>query len=379
MAKKDGRHVSKKFIAHKAPVFTEHKTPVFTEHKAPVFTEHKAPVEKPPAVKSSKQDWRQLPHKQQTYQPTHKLKNSLFISFKYLLKEGVQNVWSNRTMSLASIGVLISCLLLTGAAVLCSMNISAAMKTLEGTNSVRVYMDQGFPVLSSVKAGEEIKKLDNIKSCKFIPKDKAIENVMGMLGEKDANLLAGMTGKDNPLPDAFQVSFRDLSKYKNTVAQIRKVKGVGSINDYSDIANKLTRLDNIVTTGGFWIVLILSLVSLFILSNTIRATMFSRRLEINIMKSVGATDWFVRIPFIVEGVIIGLISGLLSSVLLQLLYGKMTSTLTSITMFRPIEMNSVSALLTAVFVLAGCVFGALGGIISIGRYLKKEGGEIVDW
>jgi cell division transport system permease protein len=373
MAKTDGRHISKKFTAHKAPVLTAHKEQVFTAHKEPV------PAEKPPAVKSSKQDWGQLPHKQQAYQPTHKIKNSVFISFKYLLKEGVQNVWNNRTMSLASIGVLISCLLLTGAAILCSMNISAAMKTLEGTNSVRVYMNQGIPVLSSVKAGEEIKKLDNIKSCKFIPKDKAIENVMGMLGEKDANLLAGMTGKDNPLPDAFQVSFRDLSKYKNTVTQIRKVKGVGSINDYSDIANKLTRLDNIVTTGGFWIVLILSLVSLFILSNTIRATMFSRRLEINIMKSVGATDWFVRIPFIVEGVIIGLISGLLSSVLLQMLYGKMTGTLTSITMFRPIEMSSVSALLTTVFVLAGCVFGALGGIISIGKYLKKEGGEIVDW
>ncbi len=149
-------------------------------------------------------------------------------SFRYLLKEGVRNIWSNRTMSLASVGVLVSCLLLTGAAVLFSMNISAAMKTIEGTNSVKIYMQQGQPVLTSVKVGQEIKKLDNIKSCKFIPKDQAIENVMGMLGEKDANLLAGMTGKDNPLPDAYQVSFQDLSKYKNTVAQIQKIQGVES-------------------------------------------------------------------------------------------------------------------------------------------------------
>jgi cell division transport system permease protein len=300
-------------------------------------------------------------------------------SIRYLMKEGVRNIWSNRTMSLASVGVLVSCLLLTGAAVLFSMNISAAMKTIEGSNSVKIYMQQGQPVLTSVKVGQEIKKLDNIKTCKFIPKDKAIENVMGMLGEKDANLLAGMTGKDNPLPDAYQVSFRDLSKYKDTVAKIQKIEGVGSVNDYSDIAAKLTKLDHMVTTGGFWIILLLSLVSLFIISNTIRATMFSRRLEINIMKSVGATNWFIRVPFMVEGVIIGLVSGVFASVLLQLLYGKLTGTLTSITMFSPIAMSSIAAPLTLVFLLAGCLFGALGGAISIGKYLKKEGGDIVDW
>ena len=300
-------------------------------------------------------------------------------SFRYLLKEGVRNIWSNRTMSLASVGVLVSCLLLTGAAVLFSMNISAAMKTLEGTNSVKVYMQQGQPVLTSVKVGQEIRKLDNIKSCKFIPKDQAIENVMGMLGEKDANLLAGLTGKDNPLPDAYQVSFQDLSKYKNTVGQIQKIQGVEKVNDYSDIAAKLTKLDHMITTGGFWIILLLSLVSLFIISNTIRATMFSRRLEISIMKSVGATNWFIRVPFIVEGVIIGLLSGVIASLVLQLLYDKLTGALTSITMFTPISMNSISATLTGAFLLAGCLFGALGGAISIGRYLKKEGGDIVDW
>ena len=300
-------------------------------------------------------------------------------SIRYLLKEGVRNIWSNRTMSLASVGVLVSCLLLTGAAVLFSMNISAAMKTVEGNNSVKIYMKLSQPVLTSVKVGQEIKKLDNIKSCKFIPKDQAIENVMGMLGEKDANLLTGMTGKDNPLPDAYQVSFKDLAKYKDTVAKIEKIDGVDKVNDYSDIAAKLTKLDHMVTTGGFWIILLLSLVSLFIISNTIRATMFSRRLEISIMKSVGATNWFIRVPFMVEGVIIGLISGVFASFLLQLLYSKLTGTLTSITMFSPISMNSIGAQLTAAFLLAGCLFGALGGAISIGRYLKKEGGDIVDW
>ncbi len=300
-------------------------------------------------------------------------------SLRYLLREGVRNIWSNRTMSLASVGVLASCLMMTGAAVLFSMNINSAMKTIEGSNSVKVYMQQGLPVLTAVRSGEDIKKLDNIASCKFVSKDAAIENVMNMLGEKDATLLSGMTGKDNPLPDAYQVSFKDLSKYKETVSEIEKISGVGSVNDYSDIAAKLTKLDRMITTGGFWIVLILSLVSLFIISNTIRVTMFSRRLEINIMKSVGATDWFVRVPFVVEGVIIGLISGALSSTVLHLLYGKMTGTLSSITLFTPLPISGMSMRLTLLSLLAGCVFGAVGGVISIGKYLKKEGGDIVDW
>ncbi|MCI1965591.1 MAG: permease-like cell division protein FtsX [Oscillospiraceae bacterium] len=298
---------------------------------------------------------------------------------RYLIREGIRSIWSNRTMSLASIGVLVSCLLLTGAAILFSMNISNAMEAVEGTNSVKIYMDKDLPVLASLKAGEEIKKLDNIKRCQFVSRDDAIENVMEMLGEKDSTLLKDMTGSDNPLPDAFQVSFKDLSKYKDTVAQILKIEGVSSVNDYSDIAAKLTNLHRLVTTVGFWIVLLLSLVSLFIISNTIRVTMFSRRLEISIMKSVGATNWFVRVPFVVEGILIGLISGAVGSLLLRLLYDKLTGTLTSITLFAPLAIGEIQWKITLLFLLAGSLFGALGGAISIGKYLKKEGGEIVDW
>lgn len=300
-------------------------------------------------------------------------------SLGYLLKEGIKNIWSNRTMSIASVGVLVSCLLLTGAAVVFSYNINSAMKTIEGTNSVRVYMAQNLPTLSAIKVGEEIKKLDNIKTCEFVPKDEAIQQYMDILGDKDGTMLQGMTGKENPLPDAFKVSFKDLSKYKDTAAQIKKIPGVATINDYSDVAAKLTRLDKVITMAGFWIILLLSLVSLFIISNTIRVTMFSRRVEISIMKSVGATNWFIRVPFIVEGVIIGLLSGALSSFLLFLIYDKMVGSITSITLFSPVDISPMAGSILLAFMLAGTLFGALGGVISISKYLKKEGGEIVGW
>ena len=300
-------------------------------------------------------------------------------NLKYLIVEGIKNIWSNRTMSIASVGVLISCLLLTGAAVLFSMNIDTAMKSIEGTNSVRVYMKQGLPTLSAVKAGEEIKKLDNIASCEFIPKDEAIRQYQNILGDKNGTMLEGMTGKDNPLPDAFKISFKDLSQYKQTAEKIKQISGVDSINDYSDVAKKLTNLDHMVTTAGFWIIAILSLVSLFIISNTIRVTMFSRRLEISIMKSVGATNWFVRVPFIVEGMIIGLLSGGIASLLLYMMYNKMLESVTAIMMFTPIPISTMTLQITLSFMLAGTLFGAVGGVISIGRYLKKEGGDVVGW
>ena len=254
-------------------------------------------------------------NRNKTVHTSKKKTGSRLSSLGYLLKEGVKNIWSNRTMSFASVGVLVSCLLLTGAAVLFSMNVDVAMKSLEGNNSTTVYLQEGLPTLTSLKVGQEIKQLDNIEECEFVSKQDAVQNMLDMLGD-DGTVLEGLLGDENFLPDAFQISMKDLNMYDETAAQIKAINGVDEIIDYSDIAEQLTDLDNLVTSAGFWIVLILSLVSLFIISNTIRVTMFSRRLEISIMKSVGATNWFVRVPFIVEGVIIGLLSGGVASGLL---------------------------------------------------------------
>lgn len=310
-----------------------------------------------------------------TVRTQKKRSGSRLSSLGYLLKEGVKNIWSNRTMSFASVGVLVSCLLLTGAAVLFSMNVDVAMKSLEGNNSTTVYLQEGLPTLTSLRVGQEIKQLDNIEECEFVSKQDAVQNMLDMLGD-DGTVLEGLLGDENFLPDAFRISMKDLNLYDETAAQIEEINGVDEIIDYSDIAEQLTSLDNLVTSVGFWIVLILSLVSLFIISNTIRVTMFSRRLEISIMKSVGATNWFVRVPFIVEGVIIGLLSGGVASGLLVLVYNKLVSSIASIPLFSPVDIGPITWRITLIFMLAGALFGTLGGLITLGKYLKKEGGDL---
>ncbi len=290
----------------------------------------------------------------------------------FLLKEGAKNIWINRTMSFASVAVLVSCLLLTGAAVLLSMNINTAMASVEGNNSIKVYCEQGLPTLRSVQVGEEIMKLENIKSCELILKDEAVEEMLDSLGD-NGTVLESLLGDDNFLPDAFRISMEDLSLYEETAQQILAIDGVEQIIDYKDVAEKLTRLDEMVSTAGIWIVVLLSLVSLFIISNTIRVAMFSRRLEISIMKSVGATNWFIRFPFIVEGILIGLLSGVFASLLLNVVYGKILEAISGINLFTPIDYSVYQGKILMIFIAAGVLFGALGGTISITRYLRKEG------
>ncbi len=299
-------------------------------------------------------------------------------SFKYLLKEGFKNIWSNRMMSVASVAVLVCCLILTGAAILLSMNVDKAMASIEDSNAVQVYLEDELSSLQSIAVGEEIKKLDNVATCEYIPKDEAIQKYIDML-DGDGDILAGLTGEDNPLPNAYQVSFVDLSIYKETAAQIEGIDGVYKINDYSDIAQKLTSMDRFILYGGIIAVAVMAVVSILIISNTIRVTMFSRKLEISIMKSVGATNMFVRIPFLVEGLAIGLLSGGIACALLLVAYHAVARAVTGLLpSFAPIAMSSVAWWIVAGALVVGALFGLFGGLISIRKYLNRQGGDVID-
>lgn len=291
-------------------------------------------------------------------------------SLKYLLKEGFKNLFNNRLMSFASIGVLTSCLILTGAALLFSLNISSALKSVEDKNSFTVYLNDDLSNLESVRVGEKIKNVNNVESCSFYSKDEAIEQWKDKLGV----LFDGLQGNENPLPNVFHVTLTDLSRYSETVAKIQTIEGVYSVSDRSETAEKLTQLNNLVTSMGFWIVVILGCISLFIISNTISVTMHSRKLEISIMKSVGATDLFVKIPFMVEGVMIGIISAITSILLLSLVYKTLTLSIEQIIPLSTIPFLSLLGNITLGFILAGITFGLLGGSISIRKYLKKKQG-----
>ena len=294
----------------------------------------------------------------------------------YLLREGVRNVWNNRMMSLASIGVLVSCLIITGAAALLSMNVASVVESMGEENQVTVFLNDDVQELQAVmEIGPKLRKIDNISDCQFYSKDEAMQKLREELG----TLFTELQGEDNPLPHAFHVTMVDLSQYENTVNNIKAVEGVYKVSDRSAVANKLTNLNQLVTHIGLWLVVILGIISLFIISNSVRMTMYSRRFEISIMKSVGATDWFVRIPFVIEGIVLGLISGLIASGIIAFFYEGMVAAVQYIVPFTEIAYSNVALKMSLSFVLMGMFVGALGAAISITRYLKMEGGEILGW
>jgi cell division transport system permease protein len=296
-----------------------------------------------------------------------------FSSIRYLLKEGCKNVWSNKMMSLASIGVLISCLLITGIAFMFALNVNSVMSNLSNENVITIYLQKNTLPLDSVKTGDEISDIPNVDTVTFVSKSEALAKYQEMLGP----LFDGLQTDNDFMPDAYRITIKDPSLYSETIQQIKSLQHVESTSDKSEAASKLSNLSNLVATVGFWVIIVLSAVSLFIISNTIRITMYSRRLEINIMKSVGATNSFIRIPFIVEGIIIGMVSALASMALLSLLYDVVISSIGKIMPFNAIEFGSLALPILFAFVLGGILFGAIGGIISISRYLRRGGGEIV--
>lgn len=299
-----------------------------------------------------------------------------FSSFGYLIKEGFKNIWNNRMMSLASVGVLVSCLVLTGSAIMLTVNVTGIVDSVEDKNVTTVYLDDDISELEAVYIGKTLEKIDNVTDAVFYPKDEAITAYRDVLGDE---VFQNMTGDDNPLPHAYHIIMEDLSKYDETVKELLKVDGVAEVSSRSDVAEKLTSLSTLITVMSFWIILALAVISLFIISNTIRMTMFSHRFEISIMKSVGATNSFVRIPFVIEGIVIGVVSAGISIGLLYLLADAIIKAAEHILPFEYIPFTDVMWPIIGAFVGAGVVVGALGSMVSIRRYLTHEGNEILGW
>jgi cell division transport system permease protein len=298
------------------------------------------------------------------------------MNFGYLIKEGIKNTWTNRMMSLASIGVLVSCLVLTGAAIMVSLNVRTIVDKVGDSNVTTVYMDIDATDETTTKAGDAIKSLKNITEVSFFPKEEAIKDYQDVVGDE---VFAKMEGEDNPLPDAYKVTVKDLSRYEQTIKEIKKIDGVDTVSSQSDVADKLTSLNKLVQLLSVAVIIALIVISLFIISNTIRMTMYARRFEISIMKSVGATDLFVRIPFIMEGMIIGLLSGIVALFGLMLAYDLIVEAVQYVIPFTAISFNTVMWPIAIAFLVAGAAVGMLGGLISISKYLKKEGSMILGW
>ncbi len=294
-------------------------------------------------------------------------------SLGYLTKEGFRNVWVNRLMSLASITVLMACLVIIGLGSMLFFNINELLNKIESQNVIMVYIEDGTTDAQIEQLNQDIYALGNIQDCIFVSKEEAFEKSKEEMGE-DAALLEGM---ENPMPDGYKVVVQDMTLFKETVADLNELEFVETIRENSDIADKLIDIRYAVTVVISGMVILLFIVSLFIIANTIRITMFSRKLEISIMKAVGATNWFIRWPFMIEGIVIGIISSLVSFGVLAGLYEGVAYVFADmLELFEPVAFGQYAGYIFLIFAVIGMFTGSVGSLISMGKYLKEQGSVV---
>lgn len=299
-------------------------------------------------------------------------------SLKYLTHEGFRNVWVNRLMSLASVTVLMACLIIMGAGIMIYFNINNVVDKVQSQNVVMVYVADDASEDETTQIGTSLKGISNVESCEFVPKEVAFQEQIQSMGG-DAALFEGFD--EIPLPDAYKVTVKDLSQFENTVSQIKQINKVDSVRENSDLASKLLSLRHAVSIVSVGLVIMLFLVALFIISNTIRITMFSRKLEISIMKAVGATNWFIRWPFMIEGMILGTISGIVSLGVLWGFYAvaeKVFAQTLSLIGFSLVPFSEYWWQILLVFVAIGLFTGGFGSLVSMAKYLKEQGSVVSD-
>ena len=300
-------------------------------------------------------------------------------SLKYLTKEGFRNVWTNRMMSIASIAILMSCLVLIGSASMIFLNIDSLLSKIEQENVVMVYVKDDTTDEELKEMENQIKALGNIQKVEFVAKEDAWAEQLETMEKAQAEFFTKVSS-DIPLPDAYKVTVADLTQFDGTVDDLNQLDHVEIVRQNKDLAQKLVAIRHGISVVAIVIVAILFAISLFIISNTIRLTVYSRRLEISIMKSVGATNSFVRFPFVIEGMILGVVSGTFALGLVWGLYElavrQFADLLNSMNGLKAISFNEYALPMLGVFILIGIICGVGGSLVTMSKYLNKEGSEI---
>ena len=292
--------------------------------------------------------------------------------FIYFMTEGISNMFAHGFMSFAAIGITVACLLIMGTFSLVAVNADATLSRLEDENQVLAFVDDSLTEAQARALEDDILAVPNVADVEFISRDEAWESFIEDYPEIEA--LAGDMDSST-LRHRFTIYMEDLSLMSETADLIEDVPGIGegNVNAYEELSDGFITIRNIATIISVALIAILFLVSVFIIANTIKLTTFDRREEIAIMKMVGATNGFIRWPFVYEGILLGLLSAVIAFFLQWGLYGLITRGISTNDLFSIIQIVPFGSLWYAValiFAGAGIVIGVGGRLSAIRQFLK---------
>lgn len=295
----------------------------------------------------------------------------------YLTKEGFRNLVVNKLMTLASVTVLFSCLLLVGIAFMLQENINRFISSIGAENEIVAFVEYDAEDFELKKVRMDLEKIKNVEKVEFVSGEDAFKKVVSELPDEGLKNFLNSTEEDI-MPHAFHITVSDLDAYSGVAAKAEKVTGVIKVRENGDISRQLADLRSGIGYISLGMIILLLVVSLFIISNTVRITMFSRRLEISIMKSVGATNSFIRWPFIVEGISIGVIAGVLATaavwaindLAISKVIGKIAVTVAGGS--EPVTFLAYAPFMALAFIFIGVFTGVFGSVTSMRKYLKER-------
>lgn len=297
-------------------------------------------------------------------------------TFFYTLKQGIRNIWKNKIFSLASIATMSACIFLFGLFYSIVVNFQTIVREVESGMAVTVFFEDGLSQERIDEIGELIDKRAEVSGKNFVSADEAWEEfrVDYFYGAED--MMEGFVN-DNPLAESshFEIYMNDVSMQNSLVTYLQSIEGVREVRSSAVAANTLTDFNKLIGYVSAGIILILLCVAIFLISNTVTTGIAVRREEIAIMKLIGATDYFVRSPFIVEGILIGLIGAAIPLVLLYFMYSRLITYvaekfiwLTNMLKFIPV--NQVFSTLVPVALVLGVGIGFVGSRLTIRKHLK---------
>ncbi len=286
----------------------------------------------------------------------------------YFILEALKGMKRNGVMSFASVAVLLSCLLVIGGFSLIVVNIDLNLDKLGDLNEIVAFCESDADDETIEDIEKQITSLDNVEAVVHATKDEQLKK----LQEENPTLYGDITEEENPLSDSFTISYADNSKVPELDYNLKQIEGVRKVRNNLELANTIESVRGGIMLVFFWFLAILFVVTVFIIINTIKLSVFSRRKEIGIMRYIGATNWFITLPFIFEGIFIGIASGVGSFIILKLGYSALLSGIaTDMQMISFISFSDISGYVFGATLAIGIVTGVVGGLISLGKYLKE--------
>ena len=292
-----------------------------------------------------------------------------FSTKQYFIKETYKSIRRNGFMSFASISTVAVSLLVLGMFLMIFLNTNNLAQYLENQVQISVYMQDSATDKELASVKDKLTKMPGVLKVTQVSKQEALERFRKRLGDQDQ--LLNSLGKENPFPNSFEVQVDNPERIKVLTPQIGQLNKVETAKFGQEVVEHLFQLTKILRFGGILLVVFLAMATLFIISNTIRLTVFARRKEVIIMKYVGATDWFIRWPFILEGMTLGFFGAVVAFILINSIYSGLLTRIHATLAFLPLLPTSPLLFYVDLFLLvAGTGIGALGSYISLRKFLR---------